>query len=107
MRIMVQKFGGTSLSTVQAREHVLRHVKRELEAGLSLVIVVSAMGRRGEPYATDTLLDWAAQNGNALSAREKDLLLCCGEIISATTLSSLLEHEGIPTTVLTVHKQVL
>lgn len=47
MRIMVQKFGGTSLSTVQAREHVLRHVKRELEAGLSLVIVVSAMGRRG------------------------------------------------------------
>ncbi|MDN8589622.1 aspartate kinase [Paenibacillus sp. 11B] len=101
MRIMVQKFGGTSLSTVQAREHVLRHVKRELEAGLSLVIVVSAMGRRGDPYATDTLLDWTAQNGNALSAREKDLLLCCGEIISATTLSSLLEHEGIPTTVLT------
>ncbi|MCG7382504.1 aspartate kinase [Paenibacillus sp. ACRRY] len=101
MRIMVQKFGGTSLSTVQAREHVLRHIKRELEAGLSLVIVVSAMGRRGEPYATDTLLDWAAQNGNALSAREKDLLLCCGEIISATTLSSLLEHENIPTTVLT------
>ncbi|WP_427051558.1 aspartate kinase [Paenibacillus sp. TC-CSREp1] len=101
MRIMVQKFGGTSLSTVQAREHVLRHVKRELEAGFNLVIVVSAMGRRGEPYATDTLLDWAAQNGNALSAREKDLLLCCGEIISATTLSSLLEHEGIPTSVLT------
>ncbi|MGD0030339.1 aspartate kinase [Paenibacillus illinoisensis] len=101
MRIMVQKFGGTSLSTVQAREHVLRHIKRELEAGLSLVIVVSAMGRRGEPYATDTLLDWAAQNGNSLSAREKDLLLCCGEIISATTLSSLLEHENIPTTVLT------
>jgi aspartate kinase len=101
MGILVQKFGGTSLSTPQAREHVLRHVKRELVNGYSLVIVVSAMGRRGEPYATDTLLDWAVQNGNALPDREKDLLLCCGEIISAATLCSLLEAEGIPSTVLT------
>ncbi|WP_410510879.1 aspartate kinase [Paenibacillus sp. BR2-3] len=101
MGILVQKFGGTSLSTPQAREHVIRHVKRELANGYSLVIVVSAMGRRGEPYATDTLLDWAMQNGNALPDREKDLLLCCGEIISAATLCSLLEVEGIPSTVLT------
>ncbi|AIQ64396.1 aspartate kinase [Paenibacillus stellifer] len=101
MGILVQKFGGTSLSTPQAREHVIRHVKRELEHGYSLVIVVSAMGRRGEPYATDTLLDWAVQNGDALPDREKDLLLCCGEIISATTLCSLLVSEGIPATVLT------
>ncbi|AHV97807.1 aspartate kinase [Paenibacillus sabinae] len=101
MGILIQKFGGTSLSTPQAREHVIRHVKRELEHGYSLVIVVSAMGRKGEPYATDTLLDWVSQNGDALPDREKDLLLCCGEIISATTLCSLLEGEGIPSTVLT------
>ncbi|WP_310550368.1 aspartate kinase [Paenibacillus glufosinatiresistens] len=101
MGILVQKFGGTSLSTPQAREHVIRHVKRELAAGHSLVIVVSAMGRRGEPYATDTLLDWAVQNGNALPEREKDLLMCCGEIISAATLCGLLESEGVPSTVLT------
>ncbi|MFE4709653.1 MULTISPECIES: aspartate kinase [Paenibacillus] len=101
MGILVQKFGGTSLSTPQAREHVIRHVKRELASGYNLVIVVSAMGRRGEPYATDTLLDWAVQNGNALGDREKDLLMCCGEIISATTLCGLLENEGIPSTVLT------
>ncbi|WP_379126642.1 aspartate kinase [Paenibacillus sp. sgz500958] len=101
MKILVQKFGGTSLSTPQAREHVMGHVKRELADGYSLVIVVSAMGRRGEPYATDTLLDWVVQNGNALPEREKDLLLCCGEIISATTLCSLLEMEGIRSTVLT------
>lgn len=101
MGILVQKFGGTSLSTPQAREHVIRHVKRELGAGNSLVIVVSAMGRRGEPYATDTLLDWAVQNGNALLDREKDLLMCCGEIISAATLCSQLVSEGVPATVLT------
>ncbi len=101
MGILVQKFGGTSLSTPAAREHVIRHVKRELASGFSLVVVVSAMGRKGEPYATDTLLDWAVQNGDALPNREKDLLMCCGEIISATTLCGLLEHEGIPATVLT------
>ena len=101
MGILVQKFGGTSLSTPQAREHVIGHVKRELVNGYSLVIVVSAMGRKGEPYATDTLLDWAVQNGNSLPEREKDLLMCCGEIISATTLCSLLQMEGIPSTVLT------
>jgi aspartate kinase len=101
MGILVQKFGGTSLSTPQAREHVIRHVKRELASGFSLVIVVSAMGRRGEPYATDTLLDWGVQNGNALPDREKDLLMSCGEIISATTLCGLLESEGIRSTVLT------
>lgn len=101
MGILVQKFGGTSLSTPAARERVLQHMKREIEAGYSLVVVVSAMGRKGEPYATDTLLDWIGSNGNALPAREKDLLLSCGEFISAATLTSLAHSEGITATVLT------
>lgn len=101
MGILVQKFGGTSLSTPAARERVLQHMKREIKAGHSLVVVVSAMGRRGEPYATDTLLDWISSNGDALPAREKDLLLSCGEFISATTLTSLAHSEGITATVLT------
>ncbi|GAB6988971.1 aspartate kinase [Paenibacillus pini] len=101
MGILVQKFGGTSLSTPQARELVIKHIQRELAASYQIVVVVSAMGRKGEPYATDTLLDWVALNGNALPSREKDLLLCCGEIISATTLCSILHHEGITATVLT------
>ncbi|MDO7905776.1 aspartate kinase [Paenibacillus sp. JX-17] len=101
MGILVQKFGGTSLSTPEAREHVIRHIQRELDHQQQLVVVVSAMGRKGEPYATDTLLQWAADNGNSLPARERDLLLCCGEIISASTLCSLLGSEGISSTVLT------
>lgn len=101
MGILVQKFGGTSLSTPDARQLVLGHVKRELGQNVQLVVVVSAMGRKGEPYATDTLLGWAASNGDSLPKRERDLLLCCGEIISAATLCSLMEKEGIPATVLT------
>lgn len=101
MRILVQKFGGTSLSTAEAREKVVHHIRRELDQGYRLAVVVSAMGRRGEPYATDTLLDWMQENGSELPPRERDLLLCCGEIISATTLCGLLRRNGISATVLT------
>ncbi|MFD3260981.1 aspartate kinase [Paenibacillus lentus] len=101
MHIMVQKFGGTSLSTSEARGHVISHIRRELDNGYRLVVVVSAMGRKGDPYATDTLLDLMEQTGGSLSSREQDLLLCCGEIISASMLSSLLQREGISSTVLT------
>lgn len=101
MRILVQKFGGTSLATPEARELVIKHIEREAAEGFGLVVVVSAMGRRGDAYATDTLLDFAAANGNSLPARERDLLLCCGEIISAATLCSQLESKGIPSVVLT------
>lgn len=101
MGILVQKYGGTSLSTSEARSLVIGHIKRELNNNFQLVVVVSAMGRRGEPYATDTLLDWAESNGGSLPERERDLLMCCGEIISAATLCSLLEQEGISSTVLT------
>lgn len=101
MDLIVQKFGGTSLSDEQSRRHVLRHIIREHEAGCSLVVVVSAMGRSGEPYATDSLLELIRKNGNALPVRERDLLLSCGELISAATLCSLLNAEGIPSVVLT------
>lgn len=101
MRILVQKFGGTSLSTKEAREHVISHIRRELNQGYRLVVVVSAMGRKGDPYATDTLLDLIAEGGGSLAAREQDLLLSCGEVISATMLSSLLQQASINSTVLT------
>src|SRR5665647_171433 len=100
MRILVQKFGGTSLSSVEARIHVINHIKRALVESFHLVIVVSAMGRKGDPYATDTLLDWVRLNGNQLYPREKDMILCCGETIAAFTLCSLLNAEHIEATVL-------
>ncbi|NEW05603.1 aspartate kinase [Paenibacillus sp. SYP-B3998] len=101
MRILVQKFGGTSLSTVNAREHVIDHIQDALEQDYKLVVVVSAMGRKGEPYATDTLLELVRHNGVELAARELDMLLSCGEMISAVQLCSLLQATGIRSTVLT------
>lgn len=74
---------------------------RERDNGYSVVVVVSAMGRKGEPYATDTLLGLIRDNGNALPARELDMLLGCGEIISAAAFCSLLNSRGIPATALT------
>jgi aspartate kinase len=101
MKIRVQKFGGTSVATPERRQRVLHHIRQARSEGCRLVVVVSAMGRKGDPYATDTFLEWIRQNGQSLTPREQDLLLSCGEIISASTLSSLLNHENIPNTVLT------
>jgi aspartate kinase len=100
MSIIVQKFGGTSLATAEARSNVIEHIKQAMSEFDQVVVVVSAMGRKGDPYSTDTLLDWVRQNGNALEAREKDLLLSCGELISATTLCSVLQSEGISAAVM-------
>ncbi|CAM4274918.1 aspartate kinase [Paenibacillus endophyticus] len=101
MRILIQKFGGTSLSTNDAREHVIEHITRERNDGFAIVVVVSAMGRKGDPYATDTLLQMIRDNGDSLPARERDMLLGCGEIISAAALCSLLHASGISSVVLT------
>jgi aspartate kinase len=101
MRILVQKFGGTSLSTSQARAHVIEHIQDALADEYRLVVVVSAIGRKGDPYATDTLLGLIEQVKGRLPAREKDMLLCCGEVISASVLCSVLHAQSIPAVVLT------
>ncbi|WP_160690193.1 aspartate kinase [Clostridium sp. C2-6-12] len=95
MKIVVQKFGGTSVSTDENRKRVVEKVKNAIKDGYSPVVVVSAMGRKGEPYATDTLLsliDDKFKNSNKLA---QDLLMCCGETISSVVMSSCLYNAGI------------
>jgi aspartate kinase len=95
MKIVVQKFGGTSVSTDENRKQVVKKVKNAIKEGYSPVVVVSAMGRKGEPYATDTLLsliDDKFKNSNKLA---QDLLMCCGETISSVVMSSYLYDAGI------------
>ncbi|MGD9677174.1 MAG: aspartate kinase [Vulcanibacillus sp.] len=99
--IIVQKFGGSSLTEKEHREKVINHIKDQLAKAKKIVVVVSAMGRKGDPYATDTLINHIKENGNSLQNREMDLLLSCGEIISATTLSSMLSEVQIKNIVLT------
>ena len=56
MKIIVQKFGGTSVRDEKSRQHAKKHIQSALDEGYKVVVVVSAMGRKGDPYATDTLL---------------------------------------------------
>ncbi|MDR2586691.1 MAG: aspartate kinase [Coriobacteriales bacterium] len=63
------------------------------------VIVVSAMGRKGEPYATDTLLSLV--DGTHCDAHELDLLMSTGELISAVVVAALLSEKGMPARALT------
>lgn len=101
MKILVQKFGGSSLTTEECRMRAITHMERALDEGYALVVVVSAMGRKGDPYATDTLLQLIRNNGNRLPSRETDLLMHTGEIISATVMCSMLNARGIKSTILT------
>lgn len=96
--ILVQKFGGTSVSTAERREHVLRHVRSARDQGYQVAIVVSAMGRRGDPYATDTLLDLLRNEGGPIEGRNYDAMFVCGELISVTLMAHLLKQQGIPAT---------
>ena len=57
---------------------------------------MSAMGRRGDPYATDTLLDLLRADGGQVAADDYDLMFTCGETISVAVMSQALKRAGIP-----------
>ncbi|OEF98660.1 aspartate kinase [Desulfuribacillus alkaliarsenatis] len=102
MSIIVQKFGGSSLTSIEKREQAIGHIIRAKIEGKKVVVVVSAMGRMGDPYATDTLLSLFHYKGkNSPEKREKDLLVHCGEIISATVMANMLTQSGHQAIVLT------
>lgn len=101
MGIVVQKYGGTSLRDISNQKDLLTHVKECINEGNKLVIVVSAMGRKGEPYATDTLIDLLENINDNVDPKKKDLIMSCGEIISAAVVSHILDVEGIPSEALT------
>ncbi len=101
MKIIVQKFGGTSVRDDKGRQHAKKHIQSALEEGYKVAVVVSAMGRKGDPYATDTLLSLVNGSKSSISNRETDLLLSCGEIISSVVFTNMLLEEGINATALT------
>ncbi|RKQ37534.1 aspartate kinase [Oceanobacillus halophilus] len=101
MQILVQKFGGTSVQSEENRQHVIKHIKNALVKNYKLVVVVSALGRKPDPYATDTLLDLVNFPANSNTNREIDLLMSCGEIISSVVLSNELQNNHIAATTLT------
>jgi aspartate kinase len=101
LRIIVQKFGGTSVATAELREIVVSRIKEAMEEGFHPVVVVSAMGRAGEPYATDTLKSLVEDVCEDIPLRELDIIMSCGEILSAGVLTATLWRNNIRSRVLT------
>ena len=91
MALIVQKFGGSSVSDAIAMKRVANRVARTKKAGNDVVVVVSAMGD-----TTDELLDLADQITSSAPAREMDILLTAGERISMALLAMAIDAEGIP-----------
>lgn len=101
MTVLVQKFGGTSLANQAGLSAAVKRIAGAIRAGYRPIIVVSALGRRGDPYATDTLIDLVRGYDRGMAARDLDLLLSCGEIISAVVMATALRREGLDALALT------
>jgi len=101
MRVVVQKFGGALLATPAGRVQVTDLIAATRQQGTSVVAVVSAIGREGDPYATDTLVRLMRDIGSQVDPRTLDLLLSTGEIISTALVAHTLVRAGCPAIALT------
>lgn len=90
MSLIIQKFGGTSLGTLDRIRHVANIIERTRCEGHEVVVVVSAMS--GE---TDRLIQMAHQLSSHPNAREYDALVSTGECVSAALLSIALCEKGL------------
>lgn len=101
MKIIIQKFGGTSVSSDDIRNQAIDRIIFALEEEFKPVVVVSAIGRQGDPYSTDSLINFVKTSGIDTSPREMDIIMSCGEIISAVVLSNTLRSRGYQAEVFT------
>ncbi|PMB04841.1 aspartate kinase [Fischerella thermalis CCMEE 5201] len=96
MSLIVQKFGGTSVGSVERIVSVAQRVSNTAKAGNSIVVVVSAMGK-----TTDGLVKLAAEISKNPCRREMDMLLSTGEQVSIALVSMALQELGQPAISLT------
>lgn len=96
MALIVQKFGGTSVGSVERIQHVANRVIQEAERGNQVVVVVSAMGK-----TTDALVKVASDITDSPSKREMDMLLTTGEQVTISLLTMALQYKGYEATSLT------
>jgi len=87
---LVMKFGGTSVADIERIRSVARHVKREIDAGHEVAVVVSAMAG-----ATNQLVGWCQQAAALHDAREYDVVVSSGEQVTAGLLAIVLEGMGV------------
>jgi aspartate kinase len=90
MARLVMKFGGTSVADIDRIRNVARHVKREVDAGHEVAVVVSAMSG-----VTNQLVAWCRDGAALHDAREYDAVVSTGEQVTAGLLAIVLEGLGI------------
>lgn len=91
MARIVMKFGGTSVGDIDRIKNVARRVKREVEAGNQVAVVVSAMSG-----VTNQLVDWCKQMAPLHDQREYDAVVATGEQVTTGLLAIGLQELGIP-----------
>ncbi|MCW5759487.1 MAG: aspartate kinase [Phenylobacterium sp.] len=96
MARLVMKFGGTSVADIDRIRNVARHVKREVDAGHEVAVVVSAMAGK-----TNELVAWTdgagpAAQGLPASDDEYDVVVASGEQVTAGLLAMTLRNMGLP-----------
>lgn len=91
MTLLVMKFGGTSVADLDRIRNVAAHVKREVDAGNKVAVVVSAMAG-----VTNQLVDWTLQASKMHDAREYDAVVASGEQVTSGLLAIVLQSLGIP-----------
>jgi aspartate kinase len=90
MAVVVMKFGGTSVANVERIRNVARHVKREVDGGNQIAVVVSAMAG-----ATNQLVAWVNEAASLHDKREYDAVVASGEQVTAGLLAIVLQSMGI------------
>ncbi len=90
MARLVMKFGGTSVADLDRIRNVARHVKREVDAGYDVAVVVSAMSG-----VTNQLVAWCKDAAPLHDAREYDAVVATGEQVTAGLLALVLENMGV------------
>ncbi len=90
MARIVQKFGGTSVAGIERIKNVAQRVKREVDSGNEVAVVVSAMAG-----ATNQLVDWTNQIARLHDAREYDVVVASGEQVTAGLLALALQDLGV------------
>jgi aspartate kinase len=91
MSRLVMKFGGTSVANVERIRNVARHVKREVDAGREVAVVVSAMAGK-----TNELVAWCKETAPLYDQREYDAVVASGEQVTAGLLAIALQQMGVP-----------
>ncbi len=90
MARIVMKFGGTSVADISRIRNVARHVKREVDAGNEVAVVVSAMSGK-----TNELVAWTRETAPMHDAREYDTVVAAGEQITSGLLAIALQTAGV------------